>query len=62
MAQGAAIGPKPLIAEQFANHMAVIARVKAMMQPGDRILFKASRAVGLDRVVETLLDSNLSVR
>jgi UDP-N-acetylmuramoyl-tripeptide--D-alanyl-D-alanine ligase len=55
MAQGAAIEPHPLVAEQLVNHAAVIARVKAMMQPGDRILFKASRAVGLDRVVETLL-------
>lgn len=47
-----AIGAKPLIAEQFSSHAAVVARLQELVQPGDRVLFKASRAVGLDRVVD----------
>ncbi len=50
MAQGA----QPISTHQFANHDAVIKHLHRIMQPGDRILFKASRAVGLDRVVEAL--------
>ncbi|MBF2027029.1 MAG: UDP-N-acetylmuramoyl-tripeptide--D-alanyl-D-alanine ligase [Oscillatoriales cyanobacterium C42_A2020_001] len=37
--------------EQFANHAAVVERLQNLVQPGDRLLFKASRAVGLDQVV-----------
>ncbi|MEB3295619.1 MAG: UDP-N-acetylmuramoyl-tripeptide--D-alanyl-D-alanine ligase [Synechococcales bacterium] len=51
LAQGAGTVPT----EQFATHAAVIARLQALMQPGDRILFKASRAVGLDQVVQGLM-------
>jgi UDP-N-acetylmuramoyl-tripeptide--D-alanyl-D-alanine ligase len=51
MAQGAA----PIVTHQFENHDAVIKYLRHIMQPGDRILLKASRAVGLDRVVEALL-------
>lgn len=47
MAEGAA----PLVAEQLTSHAEVIERLKALVQPGDRLLFKASRAVGLDQVV-----------
>ncbi len=50
MAQGA----QPISTHQFENHDAVIKHLHRIMQPGDRILFKASRAVGLDRVVEAL--------
>jgi UDP-N-acetylmuramoyl-tripeptide--D-alanyl-D-alanine ligase len=51
MATGAAL----LQAEQFANHAAVVARLKELVQPGDRLLFKASRAVRLEQVVEGLV-------
>ncbi len=51
MAQGAS----PLAAEQFEHHSAVVDRLRSIIQPGDRILFKASRAVGLDKVVEAML-------
>lgn len=51
-AQAMAEGAKPLASEQFDDHGAVVDRLKQLVQPGDRILFKASRAVGLDRVVE----------
>jgi UDP-N-acetylmuramoyl-tripeptide--D-alanyl-D-alanine ligase len=50
MAEGAGA----IATQQFANHDAVIRYLREIMQPGDRILFKASRAVGLDRVVEAL--------
>lgn len=49
-----ATGALPLKSEQFATHAALVERLKAVIQPGDRLLFKASRAVGLDRVVEQL--------
>jgi UDP-N-acetylmuramoyl-tripeptide--D-alanyl-D-alanine ligase len=54
-AEAMAIGASPLPVEKFTNHAEVVARLKEILQPGDRVLFKASRAVGLDRVVELLL-------
>jgi UDP-N-acetylmuramoyl-tripeptide--D-alanyl-D-alanine ligase len=51
-ASALATGAAPLAAECFSSHAAVVERLKHLVQPGDRILFKASRAVGLDRVVE----------
>ena len=41
--------------ETFATYESLVDRLKTLMQPGDRILFKASRSVGLDRVVNALL-------
>ncbi len=37
--------------ECFASHDALVQRLKELVQSGDRLLFKASRSVGLDRVV-----------
>lgn len=51
MAEGAA----PLLAEPFSTHGAVVERLKETVRSGDRLLFKASRAVGLDRVVDQLV-------
>jgi len=48
MAEGAV----PLTAEQFSSHAEVVTRLRELVRPGDRLLFKASRAVGLDNVVE----------
>ncbi|GAB4365309.1 MAG: UDP-N-acetylmuramoyl-tripeptide--D-alanyl-D-alanine ligase [Elainellaceae cyanobacterium] len=56
MAEGAA----PLAAEQFSSHEQVVQRLQAIVQPGDRLLFKASRAVGLERVVEQLRNALLT--
>jgi UDP-N-acetylmuramoyl-tripeptide--D-alanyl-D-alanine ligase len=50
MAEGAAA----IDTQLFETHDAVIKYLRQIMQPGDRVLFKASRAVGLDRVVEAL--------
>ncbi|WAL59333.1 UDP-N-acetylmuramoyl-tripeptide--D-alanyl-D-alanine ligase [Thermocoleostomius sinensis] len=52
--QALAEGAWPLAAEQFSHPDAVVQRLTALMQPGDRILFKASRAVGLDQVVDRI--------
>jgi UDP-N-acetylmuramoyl-tripeptide--D-alanyl-D-alanine ligase len=48
MAEGAV----PLTAERFSSHAQVVSRLRELVRPGDRLLFKASRAVGLDKVVE----------
>jgi UDP-N-acetylmuramoyl-tripeptide--D-alanyl-D-alanine ligase len=48
-------GALPLVAEQFASPEALVVRLKQVLTPGDRLLFKASRAVGLDRVIQPLL-------
>ncbi|WP_448570769.1 UDP-N-acetylmuramoyl-tripeptide--D-alanyl-D-alanine ligase [Trichothermofontia sp.] len=48
LAEGAA----PLVAEAFPDASALLARLQALIQPGDRLLFKASRAVALDQVVD----------
>jgi UDP-N-acetylmuramoyl-tripeptide--D-alanyl-D-alanine ligase len=37
--------------ECFASHDALVQRLKELVQSGDRLLFKASRSVGLDRIV-----------
>ncbi|MBD2108844.1 UDP-N-acetylmuramoyl-tripeptide--D-alanyl-D-alanine ligase [Nodosilinea sp. FACHB-13] len=38
----------------FADHQSLAQHLEGMLQPGDRVLLKASRSVALDRVVETL--------
>jgi UDP-N-acetylmuramoyl-tripeptide--D-alanyl-D-alanine ligase len=42
----------PVVTEVFPNQEALVGRLSQLVQPGDRLLFKASRAVGLDRVVD----------
>jgi UDP-N-acetylmuramoyl-tripeptide--D-alanyl-D-alanine ligase len=56
------IGAAPIVAERFSSHEAVVSRLQELVQPGDRLLFKASRAVGLDRVVEQFLATQPSTR
>ncbi|MCL6433610.1 MAG: UDP-N-acetylmuramoyl-tripeptide--D-alanyl-D-alanine ligase [Leptolyngbyaceae cyanobacterium HOT.MB2.61] len=53
-ASALAAGAAPAPTERFTTHEALTARLQEIMKPGDRLLFKASRAVGLDRVVEAL--------
>lgn len=45
-------GAGETLAECFTTHQDLVERLKQLVQPGDRLLFKASRAVGLDQVVE----------
>ena len=55
--EGSAIaqGAHPMPSQQFADHQSLIEHLKAIQAPGDRILFKASHSVGLDKVVQGLL-------
>jgi UDP-N-acetylmuramoyl-tripeptide--D-alanyl-D-alanine ligase len=50
--QTMAEGALPLVAEQYTSHEQIVQRLQELVQPGDRLLFKASRAVGLDQVVD----------
>jgi UDP-N-acetylmuramoyl-tripeptide--D-alanyl-D-alanine ligase len=50
-AEAIATGAASLPAECFSNRDLLVSRLKELVQPGDRVLFKASRSVGLDRVV-----------
>ncbi|NEO99014.1 MAG: UDP-N-acetylmuramoyl-tripeptide--D-alanyl-D-alanine ligase [Symploca sp. SIO2E9] len=43
----------------FSSKEALLKRLQEMIQPGDRILFKASHSVGLDQVVAQLRESIL---
>lgn len=56
-AQAMALGAGSLAAEQFTSHGALAERLKTLVASGDRLLFKASRAVGLERVVDELRSS-----
>lgn len=56
-AEAMRIAAFPVSAETFTTHIEVIDRLNHLIQPGDRLLFKASRAVGLDRVVTALIPS-----
>lgn len=50
-AEALAAGASPVPTEQFWDHEALARRLQALVKPGDRLLFKASRSVALDRVV-----------
>jgi UDP-N-acetylmuramoyl-tripeptide--D-alanyl-D-alanine ligase len=56
-AKAIATGADSMQVECFSSHEAMIERLKELVQSGDRILFKASRSVGLDRVVNQYRDS-----
>lgn len=49
-----AIGASSVPTEEFSSHADVVKRLTDLVQPGDRLLFKASRSVGLDQVVDRL--------
>ncbi|MCS6781860.1 MAG: UDP-N-acetylmuramoyl-tripeptide--D-alanyl-D-alanine ligase [Gloeomargarita sp. SKYBB_i_bin120] len=40
--------------ERYPSHAQIIQRLQTLLQPGDRLVVKASRSVGLDRVVQAL--------
>lgn len=50
-AEAIATAAAPLEAECFATHADLVKRLREFVQEGDRLLFKASHSVGLDRVV-----------
>jgi UDP-N-acetylmuramoyl-tripeptide--D-alanyl-D-alanine ligase len=47
-------GVASLPTECFSNPDTLVRHLQELVQPGDRLLFKASRSVGLDRVVNQL--------
>ena len=53
-AEALARGATPIPIEPFDDQSALLARLESLLQPGDRVLFKASRAVALDSVVAKL--------
>ncbi|ACB53772.1 UDP-N-acetylmuramoylalanyl-D-glutamate--2,6-diaminopimelate--D-alanyl-D-alanine ligase [Crocosphaera subtropica ATCC 51142] len=53
-AQAIAQGVKTVETECFPTHEQLIQRLTEIIKPGDRILFKASNSVGLNRVVEAV--------
>lgn len=46
---------QPVPSECFDGYDALIERLEDLLQPGDRVLFKASRSVGLDNVVKAIV-------
>ena len=58
MSDGAGAGTKAVPTQQFESHEALAQHLQEMMMAGDRILFKASRSVELDKVVDWLLQAN----
>lgn len=47
-------GASPLVAESFEDYDTLTNRLQGLLKAGDRVLFKASRAVGLETVIEPL--------
>ncbi|MCL1466891.1 UDP-N-acetylmuramoyl-tripeptide--D-alanyl-D-alanine ligase [Argonema galeatum] len=50
-AEAIAEGAEPMPSECFSTHASVVERLREVVTEGDRILFKASHSVGLDRLV-----------
>ncbi len=53
-----AVGAQSLPTERFPTQAALVARLAQLVQPGDRLLFKASHSVGLEQAV-ALVRANL---
>ncbi|MBW4520697.1 MAG: UDP-N-acetylmuramoyl-tripeptide--D-alanyl-D-alanine ligase [Scytolyngbya sp. HA4215-MV1] len=51
-AEAMAVGAFPLPCDRFVSQTDLVEHLEKSVQSGDRILFKASRAVGLDQVVK----------
>lgn len=58
-AEALADGARTTPNQQFSNPAELTTALKAVLQPGDRLLLKASRSVALDKVVDQLIDSDL---
>ncbi len=54
-ARAIAVGARPKPAECFTSHSDLITRLREFIQPGDTVLFKASRSVKLDTIIDALL-------
>lgn len=51
-AEAIAIGAAGISCQLFGTHAELVKGLKEFVQPGDRLLFKASHSVGLDQVVQ----------
>ena len=60
-AEAIAAGAAGISVECFASHAELVEHLKEFVQPGDRLLFKASHSVGLDRVVKLLMADRASL-
>ena len=58
--QEMALGAKNIQTECFCDRQSLINKLKQLIQPGDRILCKASNSVGLNQVVNELISDNNS--
>ncbi len=56
-AEAMAAGASSVLTRAFENRDDLAAHIKEQMEEGDRILFKASRSVAIDKVVDQLLKS-----
>ncbi len=57
-AMAMAAGARSTPSQQFTSHDELVAHLRQMIKKGDRILFKASRSVGMDQVVNRLLQNS----
>jgi len=53
-AEALAAGAAGVPTEVFADQASLVERLGQTLQPGDRVLFKASRSVALDQVIHQL--------
>ncbi|MEM9817394.1 MAG: UDP-N-acetylmuramoyl-tripeptide--D-alanyl-D-alanine ligase [Cyanobacteria bacterium P01_D01_bin.6] len=60
-AQALAQGAGPVPVQAFEDAATLTAHLQHLLQPGDRVLFKASRAIALDRVVDALKQTAASL-
>lgn len=60
-AEALASGASTVPTLQFAEQSALVSHLNTLVQPGDRILFKASRAVALDQVVDAVVQAQATV-
>lgn len=56
-AEAFAAGAASVPSEQWTEAAGLIQRLRGLMKPGDRLLFKASRAIAMDQVVEALVSA-----
>ena len=61
-ADAMATGAWGVLTQQFAGHAELADYLKVQIQPGDRLLFKASRSVAMDKVVDQLLKDFMVTR
>ncbi|MEO0541923.1 MAG: cyanophycin synthetase, partial [Cyanobacteria bacterium P01_A01_bin.105] len=54
-AEALATGAGTVPHQQFSSHADLVSELRRLVQPGDRLLFKASRSVALDKAVDQFI-------